>query len=64
MEKRLLSARDLSEYLGVRPRTIYNKINNGTFPIPYKRVFKLLRWERTEVDSYLNKLAVHHGLKK
>jgi predicted DNA-binding transcriptional regulator AlpA len=61
MEKRLLSVRELSEYIGLSPQTIYNKINRGNFPIPYKKVFGLLKWEREEVDDFLNKLALQGG---
>jgi predicted DNA-binding transcriptional regulator AlpA len=46
MEKRLLSVRELSEYVGLSPQTIYNKINRGNFPILYKKVFRLLKWGR------------------
>jgi len=58
MEKRFLSVRELSEYIGVSPQTIYNKINRGNFPIPYKKVFGLLKWEMEEVNDFLNKLAL------
>jgi predicted DNA-binding transcriptional regulator AlpA len=58
MEKRLLSVKELSEYIGLSPQTIYNKINRGEFPIPYKKVFGLLKWEKQEVNDYLNKCAI------
>jgi predicted DNA-binding transcriptional regulator AlpA len=61
MEKRLLSVRELSEYVGLSPQTIYNKINRGNFPIPYKKVFGLLKWEMEEVNDFLNKLALQGG---
>jgi len=61
MEKRLLGVRELSEYVGLSPQTIYNKINRGKFPIPYKKVFGLLKWEMEEVNDFLNKLALQGG---
>jgi len=61
MQKRLLSVRELSEYVGLSPQTIYNKINRGNFPIPYKKVFGLLKWEMEEVNDFLNKLALQGG---
>jgi predicted DNA-binding transcriptional regulator AlpA len=61
MEKRLLNVRELSEYIGLSPQTIYNKINRGNFPIPYKKVFGLLKWEMEEVNDFLNKLALQGG---
>jgi len=61
MEKRLLGVKELSEYIGLSPQTIYNKINRGKFPIPYKKVFRLLKWEKEEVNDFLNKLALQGG---
>jgi len=61
MEKRLLSVKELSEYIGLSPQTIYNKVNRGNFPIPYKRVFELLKWEREEVNEFLNQCASQGG---
>jgi excisionase family DNA binding protein len=61
MEKRLLSVKELSEYLGLSPQTIYNKINRGKFPIPYKKVFGLLKWEKQEVNDFLNQCALQGG---
>jgi excisionase family DNA binding protein len=61
MEKRLLSVKELSEYMGLSPQTIYNKINRGEFPIPYKKVFGLLKWEREEVNEFLNQCASQGG---
>ncbi len=58
MEKRLLGVKELAEYIGLSPQTIYNKINRGKFPIPYKKVFGLLKWEKEEVNDFLNKLAL------
>ena len=56
MEKRLLSVKELSEYIGLSPQTIYNKVNRGNFPIPYKKVLGLLKWEKQEVNDFLDKL--------
>lgn len=56
MEKRLMGVQELAEYIGLKPRTIRNKLNCGTFPIPTKKIGRLLKWERTAVDAYLDKL--------
>jgi len=58
MERRFLSAKELAEYIGISPQTIYNKVNRGQFPIPYKKLFGLLKWEKEEVDRYLSQLVV------
>ena len=64
MERRLLGVRELADYIGISPQTIYNKVNSGQFPIPYKKVFGLLKWERQDVDKYLKKLNLHTGKNK
>jgi len=64
MEKRLLGVKEVSEYIGLSPQTIYNKINRGKFPIPYKKVFGLLKWEKQGVNDFLNKLALRGGNKR
>ena len=56
MEPRLLGIKELSEYIGYKPQTIRNMLNCGTFPIPAKKLGRLLKWERAEVDKYLDKL--------
>ena len=58
MEKRLLSVKELSEYMGLSRQTIYNRINRGNFPIPHKKVLGLLKWEKQEVNDFLDKLGL------
>jgi excisionase family DNA binding protein len=64
MEKRFLGVKELSEYIGIRPQTIYNKINGGDLPIPFKRVFGRIRFEKEDVDNFLDKLPLYHNMKK
>jgi predicted DNA-binding transcriptional regulator AlpA len=56
LEKRMLSIKDLSAYLGVSPQSIYNRLSAGTFPIKTKRIGRRLKWDRRDVDHYLDKL--------
>jgi len=56
MEQRMLGIKELSEYIGLKPQTIRNKLNCGTFPIPTKKLGRLLKWERRDVDKYLDGL--------
>jgi predicted DNA-binding transcriptional regulator AlpA len=56
LEKRMLSIRDLSDYLGVSPQSIYNRLSAGTFPIKTKRIGRRLKWDRRDVDHYLDRL--------
>jgi excisionase family DNA binding protein len=56
LEKRMLGVKELSGYLGLSPQTIYNKLSAGTFPIKTKRLGRLLKWDRRDLDRYLDKL--------
>jgi len=52
----MIGIEELAEYIGIRPQTIRNKINLGTFPIPTRKIGRLLKWDRTDVDRYLDRL--------
>jgi hypothetical protein len=56
MEKRLLGIEELGEYIGIRPQTIRNRLSLGTFPIPAKKICGRVKFERTDVEKYLEKL--------
>ncbi len=57
MGKRLLGVKELADYIGISPQTIYNRVSRGRFPIQHKKIFGLLKWEKEEVDAYLDKLT-------
>ena len=63
MEKRLLGVTDLSEYIGIRKQTVYNRVSRGDFPIPHKKLFGRLKWEKQDVDHYLDRITLRQGLK-
>lgn len=56
LEKRMLGIKELSTYLGLSPQTIYNQLSAGTFPIKTKRFGRLLKWDRRDVDRFLDRL--------
>jgi len=56
MEKRLFGISELSEYIGIRPQTIRNRLSGGTFPIPAKKVCGRVKFDRRDVEKYLNRL--------
>lgn len=64
MERRVMGVKDLAEYIGIKPQTIYNKINNGTFPIPFKKVFGRIKFEKEDVDHFWDKLPLYRNLRK
>jgi excisionase family DNA binding protein len=52
----LLSVEELANILGIRPQTIYNKMSQGLFPIKHKKIGRLVRFDRRELDKYLDSL--------
>ncbi len=56
MEKRMLGINELADYLGLAVQTVRNQLSAGTFPIRTKRFGRLLKWDRRDVDRYLDKL--------
>lgn len=57
MEKRLLSLREVSVYLNVRPQTIRNKLSAGTFPIAPIKIGGKLLWDKRKVDRFLDRAS-------
>lgn len=51
---------ELSQYLGIKPQTIRNRLSNGTFPIPAKKVCGRVKFDRRDVDRFLDKLEAHY----
>ena len=59
MAKRWLNVEELAEYLGMSPKTIYNKIGPNAkkpFPIKPKKFGKFVRWDLQAVDEYMDSL--------
>jgi predicted DNA-binding transcriptional regulator AlpA len=54
LERRMLSIKDLSDYLGVSPQTIYNRLSAGTFPIKTKRIGRRLKWDRRDGNWHIS----------
>jgi excisionase family DNA binding protein len=55
-EKRMMNIKELADYLGLSAQTIYNKLSAGTFPLKTKRIGRRLKWDRLDVDRYLDQL--------
>ena len=56
LPKRMLNFTELADYIGLKPQTIRNKFYAGEFPIPAKRIFSKVLWDKKDVDNYLDKL--------
>ena len=60
MERRLLGIKELSEYLGIRPQSIRNRLSAGNFPIPAKKVCGRVKFDRKDIEKYLDGLKPHY----
>jgi predicted DNA-binding transcriptional regulator AlpA len=56
VSKRMLNFVELGHYIGLSPQTIKNKYYAGEFPIPAKKIFSKILWDKKEVDKYLDRL--------
>ena len=54
--KRMLDISDLATRIGLKPQTIRNKLNCGTFPIKTKKIGRKLLWDIRDVDKFLDSL--------
>ena len=56
IKKRMLTFEELSVYIGLATQTIKNKYYAGEFPIPAKKIFSKVLWDKKDVDRYLDNL--------
>lgn len=47
-----LTVRQLSEYLNIKPKTIYSLVSRRT--IPHYKIGKLVKFKQDEVDNWMN----------
>ncbi len=53
MEKAYLNIVELSEYLNVKPSTLYLKVASGD--LPHYRVGRLIRFRKDEIDTWMDR---------
>ena len=56
---RFMSVEEAAEYLSISPRTLYNRIApkaKNPFPVRPKRIGKLVRFDRTQLDDWIDSL--------
>jgi excisionase family DNA binding protein len=58
IENRLLDIKEICGLLSIKPQTVYNQLASGTFPIPTRKVGRMLRWHQQDVNHYLESLPV------
>lgn len=56
LDKRLLSTKELSVYIGLAEQTIKNMFYAGRFPIPAIRICRRLLWDKRVVDKSIDRL--------
>jgi len=57
--RRLMSAEETAHYLGISVKTLYNQTGpkaKKKLPIKVKRIGKLLKFDRNEVDQFIDAL--------
>ena len=53
---RLLSVKETAERLGISPKTVYNRLSLGTFPITPKRFLGRVCFLEADIVSFLEAL--------
>ena len=57
--RRLLSVEETAKYLGISPRTLYNRTapkSKNPFPVKPKRIGKLIKFDINDLDHYIDSL--------
>lgn len=55
MEKKVLTITDVSRYLGIETRTLYNMIRDGRFNVKPIDGLRPRRWNIEDIDNWRNK---------
>jgi len=53
MGDQLIDINDLAERLKVPPKTIRNKLSQGTWPVAPVRIGRALRWRESDVNAMI-----------
>lgn len=56
LDKILYDAKTLANLLCISRRTLWRLIASGKFPKPIKFNRKLVRWDRRDVEDYINSI--------
>ncbi len=63
MSSRLIDIRQLSEKIGLKPKTIRNRLHEETFPLrPVKQGGRKNFWVESDVDKYIEALKTQNNL--
>lgn len=59
IEKRMLSVPEVAAYIGMSPKTLYDQTGPSSkkpFPVTPKRIGGLVRFDRKDIDQWLDSL--------
>lgn len=59
LQRRLLNVMETAAYLGISPRSIYNRIHKGSekpFPVKPKRHGKCVRFDIRDLEKYVDSI--------
>ena len=51
LKKEFLSIKELSEYLGIKPKTLYFWVSKGV--LPHYRIQGVIRFKRKDIDKWV-----------
>ena len=51
MDKKYLSIKELSEYIGIKPKTLYSWVSRQV--LPYYQIQGVLRFRKDEIEEWL-----------
>lgn len=58
--KEFLSINELSEYIGIKPKTLYSWVSKGV--LPHYRIEGLIRFKKKEIDQKMNSCKVEEDV--
>ena len=59
IEKRLLSVQEAAHYLGMSPKTLYNRISKKAkrpFPVKPKRIGRSVKFDMKDLEKFISDL--------
>ncbi len=57
--KEFLSIKELSDYIGIKPKTLYSWVSKGVFS--HYRIEGLIRFKKQEVDQKMNSCKIEEN---
>lgn len=55
-DRKLLSVTEVAKRFGLAKKTVYNQLSQGLFPVKHKKIGRLVRFDSTEVEKFIESL--------